>query len=682
MTIVLTVGAAVLALLLLVLSIRKRHAVAEAISQSRYPQLLWWLRDIACGLAIIFLCALALEQWNGGLLALERKWAIIELLLIAAPMIFAYAIAGRRPWVVYGLIALLTILGVAQHYASLFRGLPILPTDLHSVQTAAAVAEGYDFTMGIDVVIRSVSFGLMALACALMVTPIPLDEDDSGHGRHGRHEDGELSPAVAGGGHLRQGVAGWALTAIAALASAYVGITLVTVDYAERFGYKPSWWDISETYAQVGTLPTLVGLTRDMSLSAPAGWSEQEAQELMASLAGSYDESHKDGGPSAPEEGEAATSSKPHVVVVMNETYSDLTIYDRLHLPAEAKPFFLTENLPGTVESGAVWLSVLGGNTCNSEYELLTGDSLLGVGSGKIVYTLYGLREVPSLAKQLDGLGYRSIAIHPHHRRNWNRDLRYDELGFDDFLDHASTWPSWTWDGDDPMGIGFHGEISDEASYEALMNELKEVDGTGKPLFLFDVTVQNHGGYDKGNVGEPDAVSYDMDGINDGLQSELNEYLGCVNNSSRALRGLMDQLEALDDDVILLFFGDHQPVLSRRIGSQAYSDISSQDLLGMQYQTCYFIWRNHSKGAEAPKPVTGNDTSANYLAARTLEAAGLPLSEFQKAQLTLERQLPAVCVVGAVDEAGAWRAPDDDAIAEQVGTVRSIDWLVCDRYLR
>lgn len=662
------------ALIVLVLSLRYRTRLAKRISESSHPLVLWWLRDIVLGLAVIFLSTCALEVWNGGLASIEPRWVRIELVQVAALMIFAYAIAGRRSWLVVPLVVVMTVLGIAQHYVLIFRGLPLLPTDLHSIRTAEAVAAGYNFSQGIDVVARCVAFGVLALACALCVVRIP-----AARPAEGKHASGTQGTAR----YLSQGIVGWALTAFVAVASAAVGFYFATVDYEERFGYEANWWDISQTYAQAGTVPTLVNLVHSMEMNPPEGWDEQSAQDTLASLAAQYDKGH-----AADDDQQAETADDgerlPHVIVVMNETYADLTIYDRLGLPAEAKPFFLRQQVPGTVEAGITRMSVLGGNTCNSEYELLTGDSMLGVGAGKIIYTLYELSDVPSLAKQLGGLGYRSVAIHPHGGRNWNRQIRYEELGFDEFLNKENTWPEWEWDSDDPLGIGFHGEISDQASYDVLMDQLEAVDGTGQPQFLFDVTVQNHGGYDKQDIGEPDAVNYEMAGVSDGLESQLNEYLGCINNSSRMVQDLMVRLEGLDDDVILVFFGDHQPVLSKNVCSELYDDYDSQEILGLQYQTCYFIWRNHAaeREAAASGSATSNDIGVNYLAAHALEAAGLPLTDMQKAQLVLQEKLPAVCLMGAVDATGEWYAPDAAEVADGIDAILSLDWLTADRYLR
>lgn len=50
------------------------------------------------------------------------------------------------------------------------------------------------------------------------------------------------------------------------------------------------------------------------------------------------------------------------------------------------------------------------------------------------------------------------------------------------------------------------------------------------PQFIFDVTIQNHGGYDWGNILADQLPSYSPQGVSDTVRNALNEYVACINS--------------------------------------------------------------------------------------------------------------------------------------------------------
>ena len=105
--------------------------------------------------------------------------------------------------------------------------------------------------------------------------------------------------------------------------------------------------------------------------------------------------------------------------------------------------------------------------------------------SGSIPYQQYVLGPTASLASILKAEGYSTLAFHPGERASWQRDRAYPRLGFDSYkcgddMDVPQTFE--------------HGYVSDQSDFEQIIWELEHKE-EGKPLFLFNVTIQNHGGY-------------------------------------------------------------------------------------------------------------------------------------------------------------------------------------------
>lgn len=109
---------------------------------------------------------------------------------------------------------------------------------------------------------------------------------------------------------------------------------------------------------------------------------------------------------------------------------------------------------------------------------------------------------------------------------------------------------------------------------------------------------------------------------------------------------------------MVVFFGDHQPndaVVQPiwQLNGKSYRLLSEEDTF-LRYQVPYLIWTNYDS-----QTVRNADTSANYLGAKVLEAAGLKLPAYQKFLLELSESCPIVSAAGIRKE------KDADAILEK-----------------
>ena len=93
----------------------------------------------------------------------------------------------------------------------------------------------------------------------------------------------------------------------------------------------------------------------------------------------------------------------------------------------------------------------------------------------------------------------------------------------------------------------------------------------------------------------------------------MSTYLSMINKSDDALRELIRYFQQVDEDTIILFFGDHQPLLRtefyEKIYGKPYVSFTAEELKSV-YNVPYLIWSNY----ELNKEVAPKETSICYLA--------------------------------------------------------------------
>ena len=128
------------------------------------------------------------------------------------------------------------------------------------------------------------------------------------------------------------------------------------------------------------------------------------------------------------------------------------------------------------------------GNTANSEWEFLTGNTMAFMPVGTVPYQMYLNTDEASLTRLLQSYGYETAAFHPYESSGWLRKQAWLHLGFEEcyFIEDFDTSHP-----EDIVNL----KLKDKANYQRMLQYVDEK-GTDKPLFLFNVTIQNHtGGY-------------------------------------------------------------------------------------------------------------------------------------------------------------------------------------------
>lgn len=523
-----------------------------------------------------------------------RSWAQflnIVLFELIAGILFCVLGDLKRAYRIQAAAAML--FGIANAYVVRFRTNPIVPWDILSWRTAASVAGNYDFMPDARMVIVTAVFVLVLVAL-----------------RHVKVKGGNFVCPKR-----------WLMGLVPFVALLFFSNMLQQESFQNSHRlYNKLFTPVYMT--EVDGIPvTFVMNLAYMSVDKPNGYSEKEAQEILAGY----------------EKNDIDIEELPNIIVVMNESFSDLGVLGGFSTNQDYMPYLhsLQDGCENTV-TGMLNVSVCGGNTANTEFEFLTGNTMAFLPQGSVPYQQYITGECETLASHLRNLGYETVATHPYNATGWERDTVYPWMGFDNsiFVDEYTG------------AARVRNYVSDAACVEKIIS-LYEQKEAGTPLFVFNVTMQNHGGYQDAYPNfTPDVC---VDGIDN---FSVSQYLSLVKLSDESLQTLISYFSKADEKTVIVFFGDHQPsdTVAAPILAQngmAWNSLSEEELK-LRYQVPYVIWANYDI-EEAQQA----DTSVNFLGAEVLARAGVPTTAYQNFLLELKEEYPIISPVRTVEADGA-----------------------------
>ena len=617
----------------------RASSIAARFGKAAHP----YLRALAIVAAASACAMLALElPSNHALWGMAAGPALLEFALIFCLLAILYFLPRRHgALAALGVVALAGV-GLAEYFVVSFKSMPIQPGDLFALGTAAAVAGGYTYVLSPFCVygIASALLGILGLSLSwpLGAGDRRAEEAPDGEGPDGHAPDGEASrrkfPLSV---DRRTAIAGAAALAVQPF-----------IDYYDRLGIRLHTWLPLDSYYSQGFLPTFISSAQKMVPPKPARYRRTEADALIGRYAAAWRRDAALGAaPSRLQAEEQFDRLMPSIVCIMNESFADLSIFDGLRSGYQGPVRF--NSLPDALFRGVSYMSAFGAGTCNSEFEFLTGQSMSFLGSGVYPYMTYNLAPVDNLARQFKKLGYRTVAMHPNHGTNWNRENVFSDMGFDEFLTI-----------DDFTGAPeLCRKVTDAATFDKCLEILRESDG---PVLIHDVTMQNHSGYATGLIPADRQLDLACPGVTSEVRDWTDEYCALMEASDEAYEDLISALRGLDRPVIVIMYGDHQPFFTDRYNDLVFPGEEEVSHAERIWQTEYAVWANYDVAGAARKS-DRLDTSIGYVGALALQAVGAPLTDYQKARLALRAKLPAINVVGFQDARGAWHQPEEKASA-------------------
>ncbi len=186
------------------------------------------------------------------------------------------------------------------------------------------------------------------------------------------------------------------------------------------------------------------------------------------------------------------------------------------------------------------------------------------------------------------------------------------------------------------------GYISDSCDFKTIQSITEQ--GKGQKNFIFNVTMQNHGGYNQGWYNLPRTIA--LKGTMFGTSSYTEQYLALMRKTDDALKELIDYYSKVDEPTMIVLFGDHQGKLTTAFYDQLFgksTDNLTIEETQREYVTPFMIWANYDI------PETENVMlSTNYLGVLTAKMANLPMTDYMKYLADLYEQVPVINTNGYI----------------------------------
>ena len=485
-----------------------------------------------------------------------------------------------------------TIWYIANYFVITLRNKPIMPADLKAIGTAKEVMGGYTFAPSWQMLL---SIAVVAVYAVLLVLIWKENKKES-------EKD-----------TVKKGLIKRCLTIGTAALLMVVGINTKTFKSLSSFA-----WDVVllKSFHAEGMVTTYLKSAINAHAKKPDGYSSERVNEYLSE----YES----------DSGDNKDSIRPtNIIMIMNEAFSDLRTVG-MDDSIDVMPF--VDSLSENTVKGELSVGVFGGGTCNTEFEALTGNTLAFLGAGAYPYTETVTGAMFSLASYFKNVGYDTEAFHPNELQNWNRNKVYPYFGFDLFhsISDFESFGEITYLHDLPA------DITDYRYIEAIDNKNNK-----SPRFLFDVTMQNHSGYERWLDVEK-AGTVEENGNK--LYVDTQVYLSLIKASDDAIKQLIETYQDSDEPTMIVFFGDHQPGLPGAAMDEIYTDIESQlDL----YKSKFFIWTNYDTEEQSDVQI-----SANYLPWLILEQGNFRLPPYIQMLKELHEEYPIISSQGVMDKDG------------------------------
>lgn len=538
----------------------------------------------------IFLSFIIVEYLSGNSILDNMNFiAIITNLLIYAGICFLmFSLSGSSAIASFIIVFIATTLAIINHYILQFRGTIILPSDLYSISTAYNVAENYNIDL---------DYYVFQVIIYLPILFILFSKN--------KYKPDIKSRIIAG-------------------ASSFIMLTLVILisfndTVSTNLNLKIRQDAQNDRSHEIGFALNLTSNIKYTFLVKPSGYSDAEVERIYSLV----------------ETEEPIADSdiiQPNIIVIMNESFTDLAFLGQLETNSEYMENFYRIAQDENSKIGKCVVSVFGGGTSCSEFEFLTGCSMLFLQSGNAPYQQYINSAIDAVPSYLYENGFRTFAVHAANPRSWNRHVAYPLIGFETFL---STDDS----------------VFDEATYcrywiddKSMMNELTSLyTDISQPLFIFGLTIQCHGGYTYENY----ESTIDIENMSEDYP-DAEQFLSLIKDTDDAFGKFIDELKNSQEPTIVLMYGDHLPQLSSSFYSElkkSDSQISEAQAWLRDYETPYIFWANYDADfSDIPDVI-----SANLLSPYLLKSAGVELDSYYQYLYALSQEYPVISRSGIMD---------------------------------
>lgn len=408
--------------------------------------------------------------------------------------------------------------------------------------------------------------------------------------------------------------------------------------FLDYFEYTPQQFNTTSDANRNGVLTSFLSLVDVKAMEPDPNYSESAMQALNSKYAQSAQRINTE---------RRATLTDSTVINVLSESYADPTRVPGVSFSEDPMP-----NLRSIMQSTTSGLALspgYGGGTANIEFQQVTGLSMTNFAPSLATPyqqlipnrpTFFSFNQMWNAA--CDGSTDCSVAFHPYYQNMYLRGANYTKFGFSHF--HALNSKPQITHRESTSNSKY---TSDEQAYANVLDELKQPDSRSKYIEL--ITMQNHTPYTADEYPDNEFIAADTStDVAASDRGSIRTYAKGVQITDKATSDFLEELDAIDRPITVVFYGDHLPGIYSKAMADPKNDIAL-------HETDYFIWSNTASDAHTTKLDKANaaHTSSNYFMAQTAEHLNAKVSPYLALLTELHDEIPAMERLGRND--GEWK---------------------------
>lgn len=548
-----------------------------------------------------------IEIIQGGRILFDWKFVVLNLLFIYSIHLIIYAITSSYKKSIIISNTILYLLSIVNYVVTDFRGSPVVPWDILCIGVALNVSSSFNSITITPGLILGTSFFTFITVIALKL----------------KYESSKSRKKL-----------------LFKLTSSLIVILFIicfyTTNLINAFNLSEDLWEPTKEYHTNGFIASLFKSSKSLFVSPPEDYSIDSVETLSNSIL-------------KPQE--TTSDIKPNIVVIIDESFADLNVLGNLKLSEDYLPFLHSLSNSNRVIKGNLHVSVYGGQTPNTEWEFLTGNTMAFMPARTVPFQQYIYSQTQSLVSTLEAQGYKSSAFHPYYKNGYRRNYVYGFLGFDSFLDIETL-----------NNLSYLREYPDDKSTFQNIIDLFENKSDDEKLFSYTLTMQNHSSYDYADFTAKITQSNPE-------YFRTDQYLSIANESDKAIEELLTYFEKYEEPTIVLFFGDHQPRVDEELVEEllnSNNNPNSKEVQEKKYITPFLIWANYDLNIKDETLKNIDDISLNYLSGVLLKIANLKITPYMDFLENLRQTIPVITGNGYMTSEGVYHNISDDNIYSEL----------------
>lgn len=377
-------------------------------------------------------------------------------------------------------------------------------------------------------------------------------------------------------------------------------------------------------FYRYGVISGMYGKLIEQRRFTPSNYDENELKSLLNNA-----------------EGVKGKVGQPNIIVVFSESFWDVSKLDKIKFDKDVTPNY--HKLKESQKSVEMLSPAYGGMSSNVEFEILTGGSLNYFSKGYTPYMQLFRKGIsdnnPNIIKELKNNGYKTKILNSSSKNMFNCSIVYDIYKVDE-VNHLF----------DEVDLG--GQYVTDSYLTDRMIEYFNNKPVEEKIFYFMITMGGHMPYFEGRYDE-----YDVNIVDSPYDKDTNEvihsYAEGMYLADKELGRIYDYINTLDEDTIVIFFGDHLPHLSTPDGKDALfttnflNDDYNLESVYRQYNTTALIMSNYDVKFDETKYL-----SPDMLLTYVINNMDLNISQFYKWLYSTKDVLPSSNFVVSQDSTG------------------------------